>query len=231
MLEAIPPEFTSKPPAEWPHWSQWNRVVSEDGSIYYVDENDSSETWYCRPIPPPAHPIVVPMDRDTRHLHFIGETASLTVNGEHSQSLYADPRCQEGNHQVCQLNVFDRDGYQAGVVVVDGNTSAQLTPGLHSFIKLSQTTLSPGMDDPAWDAATESFSGVPGAPGLTPFVQYGPSEELFDPEKYSCDVCWCLYNVLLVDWKDGVAYRVGVGKIHIHAFNQADPQKRRIELG
>jgi hypothetical protein len=35
----------------------------------------------------------------------------------------------------------------------------------------------------------------------------------------------------MVEWHDGVAYRLGVGKIHIHAFDAASPVRKKILLG
>jgi hypothetical protein len=231
IAESLPPEATGKPLDTWPGWAQWSRIISESHTLEYVHADDPSGTRFCHPIQPPTDPVPSPMDPATGHLHFLAETATLTVSGEHAESLFVDSRCAKDDHHVCQLSIFDGDGHQAGVVIIDGNTRARLVPGLHTFIKLSQRTWSSDSGDPAWDDATESFSGVPGEPGLQEFVQYGPSEDLFDEDRYEVDICWPIYNVLMVECKEEVWYRVGVGKVHIHAFDQAGPEWGRIELG
>lgn len=40
-----------------------------------------------------------------------------------------------------------------------------------------------------------------------------------------------LYNVLLVEWRDFVAYRIGLGMVHIDAFHAANPVWAPIRLG
>ena len=37
---------------------------------------------------------------------------------------------------------------------------------------------------------------------------------------------FCVYNVMLVELKDGVAYRLGLGWVHVDAFHQAFPEKK-----
>lgn len=41
---------------------------------------------------------------------------------------------------------------------------------------------------------------------------------------------WPLYNVLAVEWVGGVAYRTGVGKVHVDAFDRAG-EGRGVVLG
>jgi len=233
VIECLGPEATGKPSDNWPGWAGWTRITSEAGALEYVRADDPAGARFCHPIQPLTGPggPPTPVDPTTGHLHFLAETAMLTVSGKHSQSLFADSRCSKGNHHVCLLTVSDADGRQAGIVIVDGNSSAMLTPGPHTFIKLSQRTFCPDSGDPAWENVTESFSGAPGEPGLRKFVQYGPSEELFDEDVYDVNICWPLYNVLMVEWKENVCYRVAIGKVHIHAFDRANMGRRRIDLG
>ncbi|KAK3358208.1 heterokaryon incompatibility protein-domain-containing protein [Lasiosphaeria hispida] len=233
VIESLPLETTGKPPENWPGWAGWTRIASERNLLEYARADDLDGARFCHPIQPPIGPGIplMPMNPTTGHLHFLAETAMLTVSGEHSQSLFADSRCEKDDHHVCHLVVLDPDGHQAGVVIVDGNTRARLTPGPHTFIKLSQRTFSSSSDDPAWDDDTKSFSGVPGEPGLQKFVQYGPSEDLFDEDIYAIDICWPVYNVLMVECKEKVWYRTGIGRVHIHAFDQAKMERRRIDLG
>lgn len=49
--------------------------------------------------------------------------------------------------------------------------------------------------------------------------RFDHEDEAFDQGRYDCNMNWCLYNVLMVEWKNGIAYRIGVGQVHIHAFD------------
>jgi hypothetical protein len=231
VSERVPPGVIGKPLAGSHNSSAWQRIVKDYEFIYYVPKYGSAETLYCHPIASLEIPTHLPIDWKTQHLHFIGETARLTISGDHAENWATDRKCKEGNHHVCQLSVFDNDGYRAGIVIVDGITRSRFKSGLYSFIKLSQTTFASGRDDPAWDEASESFLGVPGDPGLNTYPTLQPDEELFDPIRYDHNICWCLYNVLMVEWQGQVAYRLGIGQIHIHSFDQASPRRMGIELG
>ena len=43
----------------------------------------------------------------------------------------------------------------------------------------------------------------------------------YQPNKYSP-----FNKVLLVEWKDGIAYRLGIGQVHVDAFHHAQPYER-----
>jgi hypothetical protein len=104
------------------------------------------------------------------------------------------------------------------------------TNRIHDFIKVSQTTLSHADSDPAWDGNTESYSGKPGGPPINPMPPLEAEDELFDQTRYDPNICWCLYNVLMIEWQNGMAYRAGVAQVHIHAFDGASPQWEKIVL-
>jgi hypothetical protein len=77
------------------------------------------------------------------------------------------------------------------------------------------------------EATTLKRSHFPEAPDMnTSQNAYGFDERRFDSKK-----AWCLYNIVLVEMKEGVAYRVGVGTMHIDAWAQAKPEKEMIVLG
>jgi hypothetical protein len=40
-----------------------------------------------------------------------------------------------------------------------------------------------------------------------------------------------LYNVMWIRWRDGIAFRVGVGQIHVDAWKASNPVRKRIRLG
>jgi len=153
------------------------------------------------------------------------------VSCQHSGRWSQSPKCETGVHEHCELLIFDSDGIRAGIVYVDGNAFQRLRPGVYDFIKLSQTTLAHADSDPAWDDSSRSYAGQPGGPPLNPRPPLDDEDELFDQTRYDLNICWCLYNVLMIEWQDGVAYRLGIGQVHIHAFDEASPTWRKVLLG
>ena len=103
--------------------------------------------------------------------------------------------------------------------------------GEFDFIKLSQRTYSIMDSDPEWDKEIVAYKGVPGSPAINPQELLGPDDEIFDQQVYDPNICWCLYNVLLVEWANRIAYRAGIGQVYIHSFDSARPRWRKITLG
>ena len=53
----------------------------------------------------------------------------------------------------------------------------------------------------------------------------------YDPRRYQPNKYYPFYKVLLVEWKDGIAYRLGIGQVHVDAFHHAQPYERLVALG
>jgi hypothetical protein len=53
----------------------------------------------------------------------------------------------------------------------------------------------------------------------------------FDRRRFDAYKPFCLYEFLLVEWIDGVAYRIGTGKAHIDGWAREDPKWKMITLG
>jgi hypothetical protein len=57
------------------------------------------------------------------------------------------------------------------------------------------------------------------------------AEEWFDTKVYDSYICRCLYNVLAVkEESDGELRRIGIWKIHIHAFDKEAQGNKLVEL-
>src|SRR6266498_3241910 len=216
------------PNRPWPKWALWERHVDEGEVVYYTRKDGNAESWFCHPIPDRVDPQPSPINSNTGQLRLLAEITKLTVTDKHSGRWSQNPKCDEGVHEMCELSIFDSDGIRAGIVFVDGNTFRKLSTGLHDFIKISQITLAHGRSDPAWNENTERYSGEPGHPPINPRPPLNAEDELFDPNRYDLNICWCLYNVVMIEWQDDVAYRVGIGQVHIHAFDKASPQWHKI---
>ncbi|KAK3174859.1 hypothetical protein OEA41_002105 [Lepraria neglecta] len=53
----------------------------------------------------------------------------------------------------------------------------------------------------------------------------------YDPRRYQPNKYYPFYKVLLVEWKDGIAYRLGIGQVHVDAFHYAQPYGQLVALG
>lgn len=75
-------------------------------------------------------------------------------------------------------------------------------------------------------AATEVPNGTPRIP-IHPERADGQASS--DETRYKNGV-YCFYNAMAVDVVDGVAYRIGLGKVHVDGFGTAAPEWSRVEL-
>lgn len=241
------------PPSEPAHWAKkdetqcgYRRQVVE-GEIWYssrlMDNKKSASTGLlCRPAYD-YHQQDFDPDSFSHILTLRTSVADLCVTKQHVADYdhyFNTPRCTTTSHQVCHLLITDSHRVKAGLVVVDGNTASSLQPGTFSFVKLSRTTNLHDDDDSAWDAETGAFAGVPGQPAINPDFEpitnpdpNKSSEELwFNSDAFDSSICWCLYNVMMVEWReDGVGLRLGIGKIHVHAFDAVAGDERSVDLG
>lgn len=225
-------ECTGNPNSSWTGWDLWKRNIDANQVVYYTRKGGEADKWFCHPILDQVDCQSSPLNLESGYLNLRAEIAQLTVNSIHSLRKWSQsPTCEEGIHEKCELSVFDSDGVPAGIVYVDGNTFRRLQPGRYNFVKLSQTTLAHADSDPAWDEETESYAGRPGGLPLNHRPPLDAEDEIFDQTRYDLNICWCLYNVLMVEWQDGVAYRIGIGQVHIHAFDAASPKWHKMMLG
>ncbi|KAF2472799.1 HET-domain-containing protein [Lindgomyces ingoldianus] len=212
--------MTCMPPETWVGWNKWTRMVDSDmDEVYYIHEDLPASRWFAHPIERRQWPTNYTNPR----LQLTADVARLKITGKHADLWFKSEECEEGNHQVCRLQVFDQNNRKAGIVVMDGATFEETnfdTQPLFYFIKISQTTLTLGRDDPAWNVETKKFTGKPGEQAINPQPPFDLEEEEFDQTIYDRNICWCLYNVLVVRFDGDVAYRIAVGQVHISAFDK-----------
>lgn len=128
------------------------------------------------------------------------------------------------------LVILDSEGSVAGQIQSDMPLHGCYV-GRQSFLKVSQATLSGYASDPAWDPQSERFICDTEIAASSPLMEDSKRQCRFDRDRYDWQVPWCLYNILMVEWQDGIVYRTGVGTIHIHAFDNASLEWRKILLG
>lgn len=216
------------------------------GSQHYYVHSDEPDTFYL-------HPTALEKERSPRlridttsgNLRFWALSASFSITGEHNifTGIGDTGFCNKGSHIVCLLSIFDREGLRAGTVRVPGSIASDLVNGQHNFILLSRTRLDSELlnRDPLkikkQSLANWSLDHKLPPPEVTnedndsAWSKFSQHRFAFDHRRYDADKLFCVYNVLLVEWKDGVAYRLGLGWIHIDAFHQAFPEKKLIVLG
>jgi hypothetical protein len=108
--------------------------------------------------------------------------------------------------------------------------------GLHEFVVLSRSTI--GTWEPAPDPLKKglrpSLYSQKGMGGYGESTSHSSSyiNEMgnFDTRAYDENRPWCLFNVMMIEWKGRVAYRLAIGRIHVDAFLYADSIRKEITL-
>jgi hypothetical protein len=215
-LKELPQENFGPPKDDWEGRERWLRVLERDGQIYYTPRGSDRQHWFCHPMEPFIHDPI-PFDRDTGTLHL--------------QANVAEAYVKIANKDKRSLFICNRQGVRAGLIIMDQEIPNTETPETRTLIRLSQTTLKEGNDDPAWDSGRAGYFGTPGerSTNFTSAIIAG-AEKLFDTAVYDPRICWCLYNVLVVEFDGAKARRIGIGKVHIRAFDSAPNRPRIIEL-
>lgn len=229
-------ESCGKPPALWPGWKHWERIV-EDDEIYYREIGGDPSQWFCHPITAQAERAnTSPMEEGSGLLRFRAMSAFFELTGQHTRLLITG--CRNNKHMICNLSAINREGHRAGTVALDSILFNDLGSGNYEFVAISQTTLHRSSVDPSWDPATQTYllsqedrevildaeEGDSSDGGLN-FYDARPREEVFDQHKYDKKKYWCLYNALMIEWRDGIAYRLGIGYFHVDAFDSVASEK------
>lgn len=203
----------------WPPEYDWLRQVTPEGRLYYIRRNGNPSHWFCHPVARFIHDSV-PLDRKTGHLIFSADKAQPVS--------WRMKRPEPSSSNTLRI-LHRKTGRQLGKVIMHMRYDPKEE---YEYLKISSTTLTDGDKDPAWRDAKARFEGTPGGPALIRLnVDTSSASEWFDPEAYDPTVCFCLYNVLVTVMRGGVTYRVGIGKIHIHAFDEVAVRDQLVRLG
>ncbi|KAL8865482.1 MAG: hypothetical protein Q9174_006863, partial [Haloplaca sp. 1 TL-2023] len=139
-------------------------------------------------------------------------------------------RCTETHHVLCPLGILTPEGHLAGYLQIPSEIFHRFRLDLendtwpadaYDFIRISRGKLSQQKDrgevNPEalvdGEATTLEKNFFADRPKDTALEGVGFDQQWFDAEK-----SWCVYHVMLVELKEGVAYRLGVGKVHIDAW-------------
>jgi hypothetical protein len=227
-LRELPDENFAPPSAEWTGRERWLRQALVDDQVYYTQKGGDRHHWFCHPMEPFFHDPI-PINRDTCCLHISGLVARFQV-------------VSSKNHPKDQryLQVLGKRAAHAGTIILDGADSKSFEiPRQCILLIISQTTLKEGREDPAWDAGHAAYNGKPGSQAINAAnMDITGAGEWFDPKEYDPSLCWCLYNVLLLEIVSAGQLsnkysRIGIGKLHILALVEVaeeDIDKQVIEL-
>ncbi|KAF2807356.1 uncharacterized protein BDZ99DRAFT_478844 [Mytilinidion resinicola] len=134
---------------------------------------------------------------------------------------------------VNSRTLLDRYGRFCGTAYFHCDGSSGLESECFEFAAISRTAY--GADNEAWEDPPEDDADV-----LALREGYAERETLRKMSDdrgaasyfndYSCELKWQAYDVLALEWRNGVACRVGVGFCLIEAFWDAEPVRKRIPL-
>jgi hypothetical protein len=198
----------------------WLRQVAPfNGEIYWTRRDGGQNHWYCYPIDPFIH-NPIPIDRETGVLHLRTKMAVMNTQLARTSS-------------EAVFDVLDEKKVRAGRIVMDGGVQEARDTGAIRLMLHSQTTIMQGEDDPAWSHSTRAYSAKPNYEAeLLSDAARSIANDIFDIGEYNPKICWCLYNVLVVKKAEGASAmrRVGIGKIHVDAFDCVAMPPENLEL-
>ena len=216
---------------------EWREAL-QNGVPYYWEVKNPDQYFHHPTALEDERTIGPHLRQGTDHLVFEAEAATFQIGSGHylTMAIYLH-KCTPENHTVCPLPLRDVDGYIAGYALVPGDVSTKMNSEARYEVimisrakNFSQKDRGGGQGNPNLlvdsEATTLEKSHFPNAPDInTSRNGYG-----FDEQRFDSDKPWCLYNIMLVEMKDDVAYRLGVGTMHIDAWAQAKPVKKTIVL-
>ncbi|MCJ1282912.1 hypothetical protein MMC26_002238 [Xylographa opegraphella] len=213
-----------------------------ESSVPYYWERDNPRLWFFHPTAQEEQRVLGPSLRGTtNHLVFEAETTEFnpsTIDDDHYWPMcIQNHRCTKEKHIVCPLGLATSPGKVGGYVMVPAELSLKLKKDSkespYALVMISRCKLpeqeSRGESNPDLlvdvDATTMEEQCFPDRPHLDTGGGH------FDQQRYDGEKPWCMYNIMLVEWIDDVAYRLGVGKMHIDAWAQAEATRKIITLG
>ena len=176
-------------------------------------------------------------------IEFQAPTAELQV----SQFAWGSPRTCEDRHSQSHAVIVDNSSAGAvlfnrsaalepmyvlqGQTLQEGWRKSQTETVTYSAIALSADEMSWGyqfhIDDDPMSQANRRILDESG----NPLFEHAP----FDIEKWNGGEQYpaqaCLVNIIVVKWEDNVAYRIGVGQVHVDAWKLCGATMRNIRLG
>ena len=212
--------------------------------IQYFSERSKPDVWFRHPTAPESERIAGPsLYRDTDYLRFWASTISVYLSGK-----WTPPK---GTKDIqSQFPLSDNDGYYAGSYTVPTSLIKEIDPEkfIYDLIAISRTSLDVSktalaaneMDQYPVSERTTYPECIADDGDITLEKQNYPDEPsieddrlglCIDRKRFDIYKPYCVYACLLVEWRHGIAYRIGTGTYHVDAWAQEPPVKKLITLG
>jgi Heterokaryon incompatibility protein (HET) len=147
-------------------------------------------------------------------LQFWTESAFLTVSKDYVRVVAKFGEPFEHDPALCQFKIIDEQCEWIGNVQMTANWSG--AGSKYEFIMLSVNMVEAGDNDVGiWSKMPKKGS-------------WEARWNLFHMRPYPVV---CVYDVLLIEWRMGVAYRMGLGSVYYAAWDAASPVRKLITLG
>ena len=217
---------------------RWDWESALENEVPYYWEKRNPDHWFLHPTAPEGERIVGPnLKSGTYHLVFEAEASEYFKLGGHFRTFaIRDLACTEDAHTVCPIVFRDPDDYVAGYAMVPAELATKMNAeALYNVVRISRGKLFEQKDwgegNPDLLDDSEAITMVKTHFPDRPNIETAPELRCFDQQRYDSTKSWCIYNVMLVEWVGDVAYRLGVGAVHIDAWAQAKPQTTIVTLG
>ena len=211
---------------------RWEYIPNSRGTPYYYQKNNP-DIWCLHPVAPKyERNNYVLIQPGSHRLIFKAYTAFFRTSSTWSISLSdPPPALKEKCHTVCPLSIFDRDGFAAGRIYVPAQLIGTLKGEYQEFVCLSRRRYNQEDHGPAPQPPEDDFKNIPDQVTLYPADSSTEAiEDDFDHRRYNRYKPWPFYNVMMIEWDNGVASRIALGTLHVTAFVQAKPIAKLITL-
>jgi hypothetical protein len=239
---------------------EWTEKATRSDFRYFYHSSDP-DVWFRNPIAPETerNPRLGPhCNPETGHLRFWAWTVDLkfpkewqtpkVTAGSWWRFTFADKKGHTMGHFRTAVEVLPTmDHTKLYDLVVIARTRHRHTR------KEAKEPKEPSDPDKKTSApAGEKSAKQEGSPTKKPLEDYDDEKDVtteenffpdepqmenakwdlgFDRQRFDAYKAFCLYEFLLVEWIDGVAYRIGTGKVHIDGWAREDPKWKLIILG
>ena len=233
-----------KDPSEQAEWlSRWTKHEMRSVFQYYV-EDSNPDIWFRHPTAKEDERLSGPdLLPGTSHFRFWASTVHLNVIGE-----WCPPPNEKGPQWRMQL--VDPDGYAWGHLTMPIDLLYQLDFKQYNYdlIAISRTThalsndeLSQGRNSKLHNRDVVIYpEKLIDSEDITMEKQSFPDEPSMENDKWKLGIDrrrfdihkpFCLYNLLLIEWRADVAYRIAIGVGHIDGWAQSDVVRKLVTLG
>ena len=213
---------------------EWRSGLDKESGLPYYFEKHNPDDWFLHPTAAEEVRNTGPNVEDKiDHIVFEAETTgNFNIHLVHYMPMYrrASRRCTEESHELCPLGVLTPEGHLAGYLQIPGEIFNRFRNDLengtwpsdtYDFILISRGKLS--VQEDRGEVNPESMIDAEAITMEKAYFADRPQDSGlqglgFDQQRYDAKKPWCIYNVMLVEIKDRIAYRLGVGKIHIDAW-------------